>query len=505
MNNQKPDISPHLAEYYYILSKHKWIIIGSLIIMVTLTLFFTFRMKPVYQATATLVIDKEQSQSPLTGERIDFESYVSQSLTFNTHFKLITSRQVLEEVIRRLKLDRKDDGIEVSPLKMLIAQVKENIRLLLDQEEESLTPEAELTKTVEALQENLDIQEVRDTRLLKISVEDHDPSMAMETANSLANAYIEFNIGNRLKSSRNTLSWMSDQLYEMKKKLEDSEEAFLAYKQQENLFSVEGKQQSIAQKIADFNDAQLEARNKRLEVNAKLQQLKLSLASGAGHMDVRSLITNPRIDNLNTQLLDAEVEFSRLSKVYKSKHPKIIQITTKIEKTRKSLTQEVQKEMKSLEAEGAVLLAREKAMEKTIADFDQDALSTNRKELKYSILQRSVTTNQKLYDTLLSKVEESNVVKDADVSNIRIVEKASLPLSPIKPKKKLNFALSVIFGLMTGVGLAFLLEYMDRSLRTEEDVQRYMDLPVLSVVPEADKAKRTEVGNQRTEDRSYEI
>ena len=96
MDNQKPDISPHLSEYYYILSKHKWIIIGSLIIMVTLTMFFTFRMKPVYRATATLVIDKEQSKSPLTGERMDFESYVSQSLTFNTHFKLITSRQVLE-------------------------------------------------------------------------------------------------------------------------------------------------------------------------------------------------------------------------------------------------------------------------------------------------------------------------------------------------------------------------------------------------------------------------
>ena len=489
MDNQKPDISPHLAEYYYILSKHKWIIIGSLIVMVTLTLFFTFQMKPVYRSTATLVIDKEQSKSPLTGERMDFESYVSQSLTFNTHFKLITSRQVLEEVVRRLKLDRQDENMEVSAWKNLLAQVKENIRLILDREVPQLTPEEQLTGTIEILKENLDIEEVRDTRLLKISVEDHNPALAMNIANSLAAAYIEFNIGNRLKSSKNTLSWMSDQLYEMKKKLEDSEEAFLAYKQRENLFSVEGKQKVIAQKIADFNDAQLEARNKRLEVDAKLQQLKQTLASGAGILNVRSLIDSPLIENLNSQLLEAEVEFSRLGKVYKSKHPKIVQIKTKIEKTRRKLTQEVNKEIKSLKAEQAVLLAREKAMEKTIADFDQEALSTNRKELKYSILQRSVSTNQKLYDTLLSKVEESNVVKDADVSNIRIVEKAFLPLDPVKPKKKLNLALSVIFGLMTGVGLAFLLEYMDRSLRTEEDVQRYMDLPVISVVPEADKAK----------------
>lgn len=491
--NKQSSISPHLAEYYYILSKHKWIIIGSLILLVTLTMFFTFQMKPIYQSTATLVIDKEQSQSPLTGERTDFESYVSQSLTFNTHFKLVTSRQVLEEVIRRLKLDGRDEDMDVSPWKKLLSQVKENILLLLDQEKPLLTPEEQLTETVAALQENLDIQEVRDTRLLKISVEDHDPTLAMNIANSLANAYIEFNIGNRLKSTQNTLSWMSDQLYEMKKKLEDSEEAFLAYKQRENLFSIEGKQKVISDKISEFNDAQLEARNNRMEVDAKLQQLKTSLASGGGHLQVRSLIGNPVIDNLNTQLLDAEVELSRLSKVYKSKHPKIIQITTKIDKTRNKLTQEVQKEIKSLEASQAVLLAREKAMGKTITEFDEEALETNRKELKYSILQRSVQTNQKLYDTLLSKVEESNVVKDADVSNIRIVEKAVLPLYPIKPKKKLNLALSVVFGLMTGVGIAFLLEYMDRSLRTEEDVQRYMDLPVLSVVPKAEKARNFEL------------
>ena len=233
----------------------------------------------------------------------------------------------------------------------------------------------------------------------------------------------------------------------------------------------------------------LKARNKRLEVDAKLQQLKRTLKSKTGTLDVRSLIGNPLIDTLNTQLLDAEVELSRLSKVYKSKHPKIIQIKTKIDKTRKKLAQEVKKAIKSLNAERLVLLAREKAMKKTIADFNQEALMTSRKELRYSILQRNVRTNQKLYDTLLSKVKESNVVKDADVSNIRVVSKAALPLVPIKPKKGLNFILSILFGLMTGVGLAFLLEYMDRSLRTEEDVQRYMDLPVLSVVPEADKAK----------------
>ena len=494
MDNQKPDISPHLSEYYYILGKHKWIIIGSLIIMVTLTMFFTFRMKPVYRAVATIVVDEMQIKSPFSGQRIDFDSYVSQTLTFNTHMKLITSRTVLEEVIRQLKMDRTDKSSEISPWMEILARIKENIRLILNQEEKFLTPEEELTKTVAVLLNKIELQEVVDTRLIKISVESHDPAMARNIANTQASAYIEFNIDSRLKSSKNTLSWMSDQLYEMKKNLEDSEEAFLVYKERESLFSVEGKQDLIARKISDFNDAQLEARNKRLEVEAKLQLLKRSFASRAGNLGVRSLIGNRFVDNLNTQLLDAEVELSRLEKVYKSKHPKIVQLRTKIDKTRKKLAQEIKKEIKSLQAERTVFLAREKAMGEAMADFEQEALTTNRKEFKYSILQRNVETNQKLYNALLSKIKESNVIKDADVSNIRIVQKAVLPLSPFKPKKKLNFALSIIFGLMTGVGLAFLLEYMDRTLRTEEDVQRYLDLAVLSVVPEADKAKTKAYG-----------
>jgi len=148
--------------------------------------------------------------------------------------------------------------------------------------------------------------------------------------------------------------------------------------------------------------------------------------------------------------------------------------------------------METLESERSVLLARERTFQMTISDFENDALMTNKKQLRYTILQRNVETNQKLYDTLLSKVKEANVTGNIDASNIRVTEEAVMPASPIKPRKKRNFILSIIFGLMTGVGLAFLWEYLDRSLRTEEDVSRYLDLPVLSIIPVADDAEGKE-------------
>ena len=491
MDKIKPERTIHLSEYYFILLKHKSLIIASLVIMVTLTMLFSFLMKPVYRATATMVIEKEQSMSPLTGERMDYESYVSQSLTFNTHFKLITSQPVMEKVVKDLNLIQinRDKGLQSGFITGLFSQLKKNLKLLLGKKKKLPLPGEELAGIAENLRKKIDINEVRDTRLLKINVEDHDSVLATDLANALARVYIEYNISNRLKSSKSTLGWMSDHLYAVKKKLEDAEQEFLAYKEKEKIFSIKGKQNVNIKKIEEFNDAYLDTRNKRLELDAKLAKLKQIIQPDGDIFHARSIIDNALIENLSTQLLDAEVEIIRLSKVFKSKHPKIVQLTSKIENTKTKLKEEIKKEVENLKVERSVLLSKEKILQKTMADFENDALHINRKELKYTILERNMHTNQKLYDTLLTKIKEADIVDDMDVSNIRIAEEASVPTAPVKPKKKLNLILSIIFGLMTGVGLSFFIEYIDRTLRTEEDVARYLDLPVLSVIPVADPEK----------------
>lgn len=495
MNSTEQEQSPDLREYYYILDKHKRIIIAFLIVIVTVSMLFTFLSKPVYRATSILAIEKERSRSPLTGESLDYESYLSQSITMNTHLKLITSRPVMKNVARSLKLDqvKEQSELEVSLLKKLVSQFKENIRILIGREKKILSTEERIDQLAQTLINKVNVELVRDTILLKINVEDHDPVRARNIANAIAKVYIEFNITNRLKYSQNTLTWMNDQLYEVKKKLEDAEAEFLEYKQSEKLFSVEGKQKVIDQKISEFNDTYLETRNKRLSLDAKLAELKNTLKSKGDLLHARGLIENTLVDNLYSQLLDLEVELSRLAKVYKDKHPKVVQIKTEIDNTRQKLKVELDKEIEALESERAVLISRENVIQQTLSDFEDDALNTNKKELKYTILQRNVETNQNIYDTLLSRLKEADISGNVDASAIRITEEAVMPSSPVKPKKKMNFLLSIIFGLMAGVGVAFLLEYLDRSIRTEEDVTRYLELPVISIIPAAE-SEVTNVG-----------
>ena len=481
----------NLAEYVRVLKKRKGLIIAVTAFVVALTILITVLMTPVYKGTAVLVIDKEQKNSPLTGEDLGGGSFQDEQLTFNTHFKLITSRPVLVEVVHELKLDQPGE-LESSFFKGLLKQFQANIKLLLgDKGQQEPSEEQKLDGLVATLQDSINIEATRNTRLLQIDAENRDPQMAMDIANTVAKKYIEFNVNNRLQASKDTVAWMYNELYSTQKKLEDDEQKFLEYKKANNVFSVEGKQQVIGQKITEFNTEYLAARNKRLELDEKLKEIE-RYSGSTDMVHIRSIVGNPAIDSIYGILTNLEVEQSKLSKVYRAKHPKMIQVTSEIDKARATLRNELEKEIGNLRSARSVLAAREQVMEKNISQFEGDAVDAGGKELQYNILRRNVTTSQSLYDTLLAKIKESNVLVSGYNSNIRVVGLATLPEKPFKPKKMLNLALGLLLGLVGGCGLALALEFFDQSLKTEDDVLNYLNIPVLALVPEAKADDRNE-------------
>ncbi len=484
----------NIREYVYILLQHKWIIIAAVLIMFLLTLWYNSRLVPTYRATTTMIIDRDIQASFIPGQRMDYESYLSETMTFNTHFKLITSRSVLKKVVQRLKLDQ-DDNLYLkqqtsvaNPIRYFFGLIKKNIALLLGRKKTS-TPATDKTfQQVSRVAGMLEIEPVEETRLLNINAYSPMPEMARDVADATAQAYIDFNIESRMASSQHTLGWLTENFYEMKKKLEHSEREFMAFKQRAKLVSMEDSQKVVAQKINDFNDAYIQARNKRMEVEAKLGQLEQIANTGKDIPNLRSLIENELINDLYSQLLEAEVELSKLGKVYKSKHPKVTQVRTKIENTRNKLRQEIDKEIVNLKAERSILLSKEEVLQKTMADFEKEAMETNKKELEYSILKRNVEINQGLYENLLARAKETDLTGDLNVSNLRIAEEAILPTAPVRPNKKRNLMLGIIIGLMIGVGISFFIEFEDRSIRTEADVEKYLGLSVLATIPLADQA-----------------
>jgi uncharacterized protein involved in exopolysaccharide biosynthesis len=502
MERQELPEEIHLSDYWGVIKKRKGLVLTFLLCTVLVTMMLSFLMEPVFKASARMAIERESTASPLTGQRMEYIDARSQKLTFNTHFTLIKSKPVIQNLLIELEASQKSlegAGEEVPTnvigevivrLKKGVKQLKDNIRLLLKIKKVELSEQEKLDGRISAIQEKITIKNIPETRLLTISVMDKDPEMAAMLANLLAKKYIEFDLASRLSSANQNLEWLNKEVYAMKKRLEDDEKKFYEYKQLHKVFSLTGKQKVIDQKIAELNNEYLEAKNRRQELDAKLEELNKKSIGRSDIAHIRSILNNRAIDDIYSNLTNLELEQSRLAKVFKAKHPKMIQISSEVAKVRAKLKTELNKEIENLKVQRTVLLNREKVMQENIAEFEQDALDTSGKELTYTILQRNMDTSQNLYDTLVAKMKESGVVTGSASSNIRIVEQATAPLDPVKPNKKKNFLLSLILGLFGGIGVAFFLEYLDQSIRTEEDVENYLGLPVLSIIPEADRSDR---------------
>jgi polysaccharide biosynthesis transport protein len=483
----------HLSEYLIVVFERRKLIISVFLIAIFLALLFSLIAPSIYESGAKLIIDSEGSLSPITGERLEYESHLSQTQTFNTHFELIKSNPVINNVIDALELDRveTETTLEVNPVKEFINRIGANLTLLLQKDKNELSSHEKRLQLVDTVRAKIDISQIRRTKLLVIKVKDKDAALAADIANTLATQYIEFDMANKMGSSKQTLDWLNSELYELRKNLEDAEKAFFDYKQENKLFSIAGKEKMIDQKISEFNNRYLESRNQRLALDARINEISSLIRSSKGienfrSLNIGSLVENSIIDSLYKKMVDIELELTRQTEVFREKHPKIVQLKSELEKSWVRCSEEIRKELNNLKSERKILVARERNLEKTISEFEGDALDTSSKELKYTILQRNVNTNQRLYDLMLSKVKESNILQTSNSSNIRIAEPGTVPIYPVFPNKKINLLIGAVLGLFLGIGLAFFMEYLDRTIRTEEDIQKLFDLPVLSVIPEAD-------------------
>ncbi len=461
--------------------------------MVALVTVFSFTMTPVYKATARMVIDKETKKSPLTGEQLDYESYASESLTFQTHFKLIKGRPVLSKVYEILNLkDRISEDSSQGLLSAFIGNIGKNVKkltLIFRGEPSDRIGEDEVVDPLEILADKIEIEQMRDTRLLTVSVQDKDPAMAQAIANTVCKAYIEYNMDVRLEATQRIMSWLGDQMGKMKRKLEESEARFLAYKEREKIFSITGKEKVHSQKIEEINASYINTRAKRMDVEARIGEMEKLLARDRIVEFQPGFATNELLTSLYQEQVLLGIELKKNQKVYKSKHPKIVEITTKLEQIKNRFRLELEKVLLGLRSEHSVLVARGKALQEALEQYEKDALETNKKEAQYAILEREVNTNKELYNMMSAKFKESMISQGIETANIRLVEPASKPIYPFKPRKELNIVLSIIFGLMTGVGSAFFLEYLDQTVKNPEDIERHFDLPLLTVVYDVSEDK----------------
>lgn len=488
----------HLLDYFQVIRKRKSIILACLFVILTTVTIANYVMEPIYEARARIAIDEELRRSPVTGVTMEYERYQLQSLQFETHFDLITSYPVLERVFNRLPLDKAEEEVSPNILKKAkiaimrnFSKVKQFIKGLFSSEKKEVNPLDDPSLLtyyrIQALRDEIEVQQVKNTRLVDLIARDTNPELARDIANGMAQAYIEYTRSSRLEATKASITWLSEQLEDMKKEIRESERKFYEFKRKEGIFSIEGKQKIHAQRIAELTSAYSDCKSKRLAISSAIKGLSGTLDKKEYDKVALGTVDNALLENLHRDLVNAEIELSRLKKIFKHKHPQIITIKTKIERIREKFDQELKRTLSSLQSEYAILQDKERTLLSTIRRYESEALDLNKKEMKYAMLEREIETNKELYNLLFSNFSEANVIEAMPTTNVRLIEAAVSPLVPAKPRKTLNLILGTILGLMIGLGLSFFLEYLDRTINTPEDVDRYLGLPILAAIPKVNK------------------
>lgn len=446
-----PEREIHLRDYLWMLRRHQWLMLAIFAVTVVTTTIWTFLQTPVYEAAARLVIDPEaprviniQDVSPIGGLNLDY---------YQTQYELIRSRPVMERTIDALKLDQ-----QLSAL----AGAKDPVAML---------------------QRMVIVEPKRNTRLVSVKFDDPNPALAAEIANTVAQQYARYNLDTKLRAAKEALAWLTDQTSTLKKKVEDSATALQNYRVKSGILGIQEQRQITAQKIMDFNKAYLDAQAQRLAIEAKLSQLKAIAKEKSGAQTIFIVADSPLIQKLKAEAADLDVQRSKLLRIYKEKHPEVQKVEAQIQQVNQKIDVELANMIRAVETEYRVAQAREATLLGNVQALTHEGQNLNEKEIQYGVFQREAESNQQMYDAVLKRVKETGVEGGLESNNIRIVEEATVPKTPVRPRKRFNIIVSALVGLTVSLGVAFLLEYLDNTIKTPDEVERYLGLPTLAVVP----------------------
>lgn len=329
----------------------------------------------------------------------------------------------------------------------------------------------------------------RGTRLIDVNVSHTNPEITAQIANSLVREYIRQTVEQQAASTQVANEFLKDEASRLRRKLQDSENALQAYKENSKSASLEDRQNIVVQRLKEVSMNVTEAKSTRLKLESEWEQMKGVGTNLAGLLVIPAVANDPGVAAVQLQLSKLEAEFANLKQRYKQKHPKYIQAQSEMGDWQRSFEKAVLKVSETTRLAYQNAQAGEKALENALREQETAALVLNKQEIQYNVLAREVASDRALYETVFQRMNETIIAKNLEPNIIRIIQSAYVPTKPVKPQRTMILALGLMAGLFGGVALALLLNALDSSLKTVDQAEEYLGLPVLSVVPQMKNLK----------------
>ena len=450
----------NLLDYLIVLRKHQWMILTFLLLVVTIVTIASFKMKPVYVASARVEVDPEASNTLPFQDSSSFEEYVDLDNYIETQSKIIQSQTLAMDTIRTLDLPRYPE-FGGDPKGLVNAGPNQKEPPILGDFLGRLT-----------------VSRVPNSRLIEVQFAAQDPQLAAQVVNAHLENYKEHNFKSRYDATMQASDFLSSELEELRIKMEKSDAAEVAYERQNQIWMVDATQNTTTQKLSELSNALTAVQTQLAEKEATYD-----LAHSDNGGSLTAVEGNPAVQDLTKTKSQLDAQYAEALTQFGPNWPKVQVLRAQDDAVAGQLKAAKAEAVRLIDAEYHQIEARETLLERDLNRQEALADTMAQRLVEYNMLKHDAESNKELYDGLLQKLKEAGISAGLRSSNIRIVDPALVPSTPARPQKARNILLAFLIGLVGGVGLAFLREYLDNTVKSPDDVQNLTGLPCLAVVP----------------------
>ncbi len=433
---------------------------GAVGLAVIVALIVILRTPASYIATALVrVQDYEQNVVDIPDIQRDDLASVESVLTIES---TLASRPVLEAI-----LERKEYG--VTPARLGIASGDRPSK----------------NSMIRALAERVRVGLVRGTRLISVAVEDHDPEFAATAANAIVTEFLRLEFEQRLGVSSSATGFLNVEAERLRQEVADSEARLQGYLDRTQAVSVDDTQNIIVEQLKELNAKVIEAKTERLQLEAAAAQIRsASLSEAEQLLSIPYVANAPSVQTQTRAVAEMEAEVANLNERYLEKHPKLMQAKSQLVEQRDELRRTILKTAQSVDAQYEAALDTEKKFSQALAEQESRAIKLNGISVEYKSLAREVEANRDLYEAVQKRRKETGITAGLRKDLVQLIEPATPPDHPVKPRKKLILAAALVLGTLFGVGFVLVRHFLDTTFHTIDEAESSLGLRALAAIPQ---------------------
>lgn len=463
--------------------RRKWTIAAAVILCVSTALIYSLAATPTFRSRTVLQI---QPNGPNIVEFGNLQQSTNQVQAykdfFQTQYSVLSSRALASRTIEVLELHEEPNFNPALREKGLVASAKSWVKGLLPGEKKEIDPEIlaqrEHQNLVDALLRTVEVRPREDSYLVELAVVARNPVLAEQIVSTMADQYVELTMDQSIGSASNAKDFIEQQLAVTKARLEQSEVELQEFARGKDIYAIDQEQLALQGRLADLNSRVTQAEAARIQAESVAKQ-----ARGPMRASLTGVIDNPLLKTLKDQLSEAQAELAQLRQTFSDQFPAVRKMIGKVASLRSQVAETEQNLLRGLQANFEAAAAQEADLRKTLEDHEAKFAEFETKGVTFKMMQRDINTNRELYDSLLSRYKEVEVVGAMRASNIVVLDAAEVPRKKYRPRVGLNLAIAMLVGLFSGVGLAVSQEYFDDTIKTPDDVENAARLPTLAAVP----------------------